>query len=358
MAYQTNEIEDWWKHHYNETYNGQALSSKPDTMSDADFRIGQQLYNSYVQGNKYQTDYNNAVADSAKRTEAAKISADVSRQRLEKYLPQQLALQGLYGTGMSEDSYLKLQNQYQKAVGDANAMHNQNLKDYKSTLDSQNHALWQQTTGAVNDIVDDEKEEQEKIKAEQQAAFEEAYMALNPSMLTSADDVDTILGQYKEKMSDTQYNNLERYAETVKDDIAQIEKQKELAPGHTLVPNDYDSLGNGDDVTITIGGNKYVIESDGESSNGAALEYAEENVDNGEVFLYNGIVYIYNNEKIYKLWSKSNSDDDRAEYNAVKHYLLYGEDLNANTTTTKNGQDSTSMSSNTFENSSQSAKNR
>ena len=323
MAYQTNEIEDWWKHHYNETYNGQALSSKPDTMSDADYKIGQQLYNSYVQGNKYQTDYNNAVADSAKRTEAAKISADVSRQRLEKYLPQQLALQGLYGTGMSEDSYLKLQNQYQNAVGDANAMHNQNLKDYKSTLDSQNHALWQQTTGAVNDIVDAEKADQEKIKAEQQAMFAEAknalYEATNEAQLVEA------YYAYKDKIPPEMAGLFEQIKHENSRNIIAENGEVAKATGTTIKmeggPNQF--LGNGKNLDVKINDTLYKVEADSEiSDQDEAYIYAVTNnkVSHKHFFYFDGEIYVRFNDTVHRILSV---DDNKKgdDYEALKNYL-------------------------------------
>ena len=339
--YQTSDYTDWWTKMYGNTANNGTILSAPvktftgsdgkeETLSDADYRIGQQLYNSYKQEMQYQKDHDAAAAASKTAMENAKIEADITRQRMEKYLPQQLALQGLYGTGVSEDAYLKLQNQYHKAVSDANATHNANLNAYKSALDSQKHALWQQTTDGVNSIVDNEN-------ANSAAKYEEAYAMLDPSMLTSDADVDTVLAQYKDQMSDVHYSALERYAQTVKEDIAEIQKEKEkttdIRVGVDGGPTHF--LGNGRDLNVKIGDRPYTVEADVElNENDAAHVYAvtENNVKHKEFFKYDGEIYVRFNDTVHKILSVDD-DTNSADYRALMEYLTTGEVINSEKST-------------------------
>ncbi len=349
--YQAKDFEDWYKHHYKTDYDGnntwtqtfKGSDGKEKTIGDYDWQAGQKLYNLYQQGQQYQTEHDNEVTASAQRAMEAKIAADVSRQRLEKYLPQQLALQGLYGTGMSEDSYLKLQNQYQKAVGDANAMHNQNLKDYKSTLDGQKFGLNTQAQAAVQGVIDKKTADDEKVKADQQAAFEEGknalYEATNEEQLVNAyyaykDKIPPeMAGLFEQIKHENSRNIIAENEEAAKAEAeAAKEANKTNTYRRTLENSGFWSVGNdlqaGDNLKFKGfdgQGKEYVVESDGKvdkDDNPEVYDYAKENVNENDFFIYDNEIYIYFNKKVYAIRRKNESH--QSDYDNLIEYLKKG----------------------------------
>ncbi len=294
--YQAKDFEDWYQYHYKTKYDRNNTWTQGD-IDDYDWQLGQKLYNLYQQGQYYQGEHDRAAADSAQRATDAKIAADVSRQRLEKYLPQQLALQGLYGTGMSEDAYLKLQNQYQGAVSDANKQHEANLAAYKSTLDAQKLALGTQAGEAVQGIIDQKKvddenariEEERKaeiLKADQERYFNEAYSGLNSGNFTTIDEVNAYITPFENMVSETQWMQLEALANGVKADIKEFNEQKAKELRDKYTPMD-------EDLSVLVVGRKEVTET-------SVTEYAQY-FPNNCMFLYNSKSYFKANGKIYKI---------------------------------------------------------
>ena len=309
ITYQGNDYEEWYKQMYNGATDYKA-PTKADGMSDYDYQIGQKLYNSYKQGQLYQQEYDRAVEGSEKRTTAAKVSADVSRQRLEKYLPQQLALQGLHGTGMSEDAYLKLQSQYQGAVSEANAQHEANLADYKSAYDAQKFTLDTQTSDAVQGIL-------EKKKVDEGDAFNEAYAGLNSMTFATEGDVDMYLKNFESKVSETQMIQLENAAAGIKADIAELKEQS-----RARVYNER-SFGNnitkGENIDLMLGNISYRIEADGVIND--TTDFPTDDIEDGEIFKYKGEVYLKYGNVIYKTRQYHDNKEEGAKYTQLKNAL-------------------------------------
>lgn len=331
--YQAKDFEDWYMH-FNDgaKYTGGEWT-RTENMNDYDYQLGQKLYNLYKQSSQYQTEHDNAAAASAERMAAAKVSADVSRQRLEKYLPQQLALQGLYGTGMSEDAYLKLQSQYQGAVSDANKQHEANLADYKSTLDAQKIGLDTQAQAAVDGVLAKKEADDEKVKVEQQAAFTEASEGLDSMIFESDKQVNEYLSKFTSRVSDSQLAQLQNKAAGIVADIDEFNEQKAKAPDYraTMTNTSFLEVGNmlqgGDnlDVKFNINGKsyKFVVESDGQRNTADLVAHAN-NVENNTFFAYNGNIYVKFGDVVYAVRSKGDSAADDDHYKQLKEYLTTG----------------------------------
>ena len=123
VKYKGTNFLDWYKANYNgQEYdpNNKNGISQIEGMSDADYDIGQTLYNAYLRNNEADAAHQTAMSALADDKASAERSADVSYMRLQKYLPQQLAKQGLHSQGVTEDSYLKLQNNYMNNLIDIN----------------------------------------------------------------------------------------------------------------------------------------------------------------------------------------------------------------------------------------------
>ena len=146
---------EWYKNNYGTDYNSSVNFSRPEEMSDAVWNTAMQLYNSYTQGLKDTDKKNTAISNTNKYYDSQKNSLlanystnlnalDESKQRaqenasitldkLKKYLPTQMKMQGLSGLGVSESSALQAYNNYMNEMGDISANYDKN----KTTLDTE-----------------------------------------------------------------------------------------------------------------------------------------------------------------------------------------------------------------------------
>lgn len=326
LKYQGNDFEEWFKAHYGTAYDGKGSISKTEGMSDADYAYGQNLLNMYQNQSKLTSDYNAAKDTLAQDKRDAEIAADVSMQRLQKYLPQQLAKQGLYGTGMSEDAYLKLQNNYQNTVSNIGKDYRKNLTDLESAYMTDMNTERQLAASKNEQTLD-------KYRELGTASYNEAVSALESGAYETTADIDQLLAQYKSSMSDQQYGLLSKYAEGYKTDIAKNEEFKARGMTSSLKfdnPGGNQTYEDGDDFDIIIDNQPYEVESAGAVS-GDVVEWAAANgAGSGSVFLFDDEIYVNKNGTIYlvKPRNRKTSGSDYNHYIKIKKMLKRSNNTN------------------------------
>ena len=311
---------------------------KTENMSDTDYQIGQTLYRAYLENQRLDSEYGKGKQALADNKREAEISADVTLQRMQKHLPQQLVKQGLYGTGVSEDAYLKLQNQYQKSVSDAAKSYNDGLSALESVYQQNKNSVWEQANTGVNTVLANAENEQ-KIN------YVNASEGLASGSFNNEAEVEEYLKSFEGKVSQQDYKLLKNQAiSTIKalgfgtDGLTDQEMRKTIEDSEIPTGEDtsFDSLGNGDEIKVTLNNTEYIVESTGHTSAEAA-RYANNNkLLDGALFVHgdNNDVYIYSGGVAYKVVSKggigATKEKYRAHFNDVRQYLLgqgYGENL-------------------------------
>lgn len=341
VKYRGTSFEDWYKANYGTAYDkSKGGISQTAGMADADYEIGQQLYNAYLKDNEAATAHNTALEQMATDKANSERSAAISYAKLQKYLPQQLAKQGLYSQGVTEDAYLKLHNNY---------MNNMNTID-NSYLDRKT-ALEQAYQSDKNTRQIASSEAVEGVIANQKTAnlenYNEAISYLEGGSFATAQDVVNALERYRGKVSDNQYAMLENTAASLikaygydVNGLADgyIKNTVNAGKIHTSAAIDFDSLSDGDDITVKIGDESFKVESDGEAKSSAVAEYAAGNgIKDGELFVYpdeDNAVYIYKNGIAYRVDAKSRGDKNVDNFNKLRHYLMSGEVSASNTVKT------------------------
>ena len=352
VKYKGTSFEDWYKANYGTEYAPNAKSagiSQTEGMSDTDYAIGRKLYDAYLKNNEATATHNETLATLDKDKASAEQAAKVSYMRLQKYLPQQLAKQGLYGTGVTEDAYLKLHNNYMNDVKDIDS----NYSDRKTALEQAYRSdMNNREIAAANDV--DKVIENQKVSNLEN--YNEAVSYLEGGSFATAQDVVKALEKYKGKVSDTQYSMLENTAASLikaygydvnELDDGYIKNTVNAGKINTARALDFDSLSDGDDITVNVGGVSLTVESDGEAKSSAVAEYAAGNgIKDGELFVCpdeDNAVYIYKNGIAYKVDAKSRGKNDIDNFNKLRHYLMYGEVLDSksakNTTSSKKTTD-------------------
>ena len=303
--------------------------TKTEDMSNSDYKIGTALYNAYYNNTRLDSDYANAKDTFAQDKRDAEIAADVTLQRMQKYLPQQLAKQGLYGTGMSEDAYIKLQNQYQKDISEIGKTYSTNMTDLEKAYQDSKHNVWSETNAAVTTALDE-------AETEKANNYTKASEGLASGNFNNAAEVDAYVESYRGKVSDQDFAALERDAISVIKALGfdtegvnnqNIKSGADASRIEKIEDASFDDLKAGDDIKVTLNGTKYTVESSGDTSAGAAKYAANNDILDGTLFVYgdNNDVYIYSGEVAYKVKSKFGNDKWNAHYNDVRHYLMTGQ---------------------------------
>jgi hypothetical protein len=340
--YKGTSFEEWYKANFGNAYdpNNKWDRSQANGMSDIDHTIGNKLYDAYIKNNEATAAHNESLVALDRDKASAEQAANISYMRLQKYLPQQLAKQGLYSQGVTEDAYLKLHNNYMNNVMDINSKYSDRKTELEQAYRSGMNDRDITTAGLVEEAV-------EKQKTSNLENYNEAIEFLQGGSFATAQDVVNALKQYEGKVSDNQYRILKNTAASLikaygydVDNIEDIDIKNTVNAGkiHTSAAIDFDSLSDGDDITVKIGDESFKVESDGEAMSSAVAEYAAGNgIKDGELFVYPGednAVYIYKNGIAYRVDAKSRGDKNVDNFNKLRHYLMSGEVIASNTVKT------------------------
>ena len=250
-----------------------------------------------------------------------------------------LSAMGLSGSGYSDYLNAKAYAAYRDDVQAANAKEQSSLIKYHEGLNNKYFEILSELEqgggGSVDYITQLSNQlglspEQTKTLTDK-ARYNEAVLGLESKSFGSATDVESYINPYLENISDSIAK------EKIKEIAVSAIKARNFDPKNitadwikdaltssqinTLAADDYDSLKNGDDITVKIGDNSYKVESDGETKNSEILDYARNNNLDGKIFSYgdNDNLYIYKNNKAYKITAKSMFHE--SDYNAVKNYF-------------------------------------
>lgn len=288
--YQGGDFLEWYKANYGTDFDPSMGFSRGNGMSDVDWAIGQNLYNSYLTGRNLEDSYNSNRAevesrygsaieslDTSKRN--AQQSASITLDKLKKYLPTQIKAQGLGGLGVSESSMLQAYTNYNNAMGEIEGNYNAN----KSTLDANQNTTLSELQRAYQDSktnLDISAGEQSQNifdkyyqadKNAKDATFGDAYSTIAGSTSTSADELLKYVEQFKGKVSKEQYNTLQQQAQQIAKSNA--EKKAELDRQQA-----YQAIVNNIDYMLTDPGN---FNDDGsrltEDGKNRMLQYLEQN---------------------------------------------------------------------------------
>lgn len=243
---------------------------------------------------------------------------------------------GLAGSGYSDYLAGKAYSAYRSDVQNANNAYNANMLTYQQNqanayLDLLNEV---ENGGGSIDYLNamsnmygfDTSDLQKKVYRN------ELLNGLGTKTFNNAAEVQEYLNTYKDKLSEEDLNKIRDNEATsiIKAngfDTAGLDTEwaNDINKNkiNTAWAYEYDSLGNGDDIKVEIGGKKLTLESKGATYDEDVLSYAN-NVKDRDLFLKGDNVYIKNGDKVYKVGAKSNSVKNEEKFNDVRHYLLTG----------------------------------
>ena len=167
---------EWYKKRYGKEYDGSSFDSI-EGMSDDDYDMGRELYQNYLNKQRYETDRdfkigeaNRQADDSLSKLEEyykrsletfdegkkkSQQRASITLDKLKKYLPMQIKAQGLEGLGVSESTMLKAYNNYNSDMGAIERDYQQNKSTLETKYQDDRSNIESKRTGEINEANND-----------------------------------------------------------------------------------------------------------------------------------------------------------------------------------------------------------
>lgn len=219
--YQGNDFLEWYKANYGADYDPSQGFSRGQGMSDVDWAIGSNLYNSYLTGQNLENSYNSSKSEVennyAAQSEALKNiyeqsvsrldelyqaeieklqqnygmsvdsldtskrnsqqAASITLDKLKKYLPTQIKAQGLGGLGVSESSMLQAYNEYNNRMGEIEGGYNANRASLDASYNDSKSALDTTRSSGVSDASLEYQKNQSALDTNRNSALSELERA-------------------------------------------------------------------------------------------------------------------------------------------------------------------------------------
>ena len=252
--YQGNDFLEWYKANYGTDYDPSQGFSRGQGMSDVDWAIGSNLYNSYLTGQNLENSYNSSKSEVennyAAQSEALKNiyeqsvsrldelyqaeieklqqnygmsvdsldtskrnsqqAASITLDKLKKYLPTQIKAQGLGGLGVSESSMLQAYNEYNNRMGEIEGSYNANRASLDASYNDSKSALDTTRSSGVSDASLEYQKNQSALDTNRNSALSElerAYLENKTNLGVAAGEqsqniFDKYLADYKAEQSE------------------------------------------------------------------------------------------------------------------------------------------------------------
>ncbi|MBO5110534.1 MAG: hypothetical protein J6D21_07445 [Clostridia bacterium] len=355
-------------------------------------RPAEDRYNAKLEGigTRYDTaaekereQYRAAVREQRAARSAAKREAYIAHERLQKYLPQARAVQGIEGMGMTETAKLQGLNAYLGNRSAADAAYAAGVRELDTQLlknQSERELSRAQEEAAAKDTYLKEsdsllREYRQKVedKAREEADAALAYQAEREALLreyrekeereaaTRSEAVTDALAAQAEQMflssadgkiSQEDYNTLEAYVNANQEKLSPLEaelirditlegyrkqirseaEQEAFDRGAFTVKNatfaDISKFEDNKNLTVKVGGNSYRVQLNAPGDapvSDATVTAAARQAREGDVFGLGGNLYLKHNGEVYGIEERSNSA--KGEYTAL-YDLFFGDGSN------------------------------
>ena len=259
--------------------------------------------------NQLREEYDRSVQALSQQRQKAMDEAKITNARLQKYIPQILKSQGVGGNvGLTEDSIIKLNHDYNSRLGEIDGNYSSAKAVYDNNYSSALSSLYSEAA------------------AKRSGSQLENYNIMLENMANwqgTADELRNYLNENKDKVSGTQFENLSLQLNNNVDSINQAyDAKKKMYIGESRAADGLSTLNNGENFSLSLGNNKYKLEVKDEysgSDSGEILQKAiNANVNDGDVFYYNGNIYLKYGDKMYNVGDRSSSNKNK---NSVIDYL-------------------------------------
>ena len=190
---------------------------RTDAMDDTTYRVGQNMYDGYLQKQDLLTEYQTQQERLNREKYQQEANANYQKWLMQKYLPDMMNKNGYSGNlGLVRDANLGIDNDYSKSLSNINTNYNDTMNDLTSDYNSNLRTINE------NDVLYDK---QDAKKEQSQNDWYENMQNTLADMFASEkytnEDVLEYLNKYQNKLSNEQY-------EMLKGNIEYQQKKKDI----------------------------------------------------------------------------------------------------------------------------------
>ena len=306
------------------------------------FSSGDDVYKAYNDDMQYinKIDSLNAGYEStvkaAEQAEQKQLQyADTRRQLMEKYLPETLMAQGVANTGYTADALLKAENNYNQyvlgAMNEKAATEQNALQQYQQALGAYKAERAEKAYADMLAKQEEERLAEQEAKDYQSTLYNGAIDLLNEGY-TVEQVRQFMAGNNADEATIAKFND---FYEAGGGNTPTANTSNQLTPEtdynytsqsiqvSTTKSKDKFKLQGEDDVfRVNINGQDYKVKSGSKVSDAAVLQYAQDNVEAGGVFLFKNKIYVKDGSgNVYTVGQKGWAS---GAYKAVHEALVEG----------------------------------
>lgn len=287
--------------------------------------------------------YTGAV-DKAQQSESRAMQyADTRRQLMQKYLPETLMAQGIANTGYTADALLKAENNYNQyvmgAMGERAEAEQNALQAYQDALQGYKTQKAESDYGRFLDQQNADRQFMASAIDWIEAGYDMDYVRDQGKALGISDEViNGLQGSYDTKVEKGQTELYNTYLKNISQ-VTLADIEADLEAGNLTEPQAdklkaakknrvteayFNERGSklkdegGDNFSIVYDDKKYRVEVNGRAKSDGAVNYAKTNeVKDGQVFIYQGVLYIKKDGKVYIITGRNNDKSFRELKNAL-----------------------------------------
>lgn len=195
---------------------------RTDAMDDTTYRVGQNMYDGYLQKQDLLTEYQTQQERLNREKYQQEANANYQKWLMQKYLPDMMNKNGYSGNlGLVRDANLGIDNDYSKSLSNINTNYNDTMNDLTSDYNSNLRTI-NENVSSKNDVLYDK---QDAKKEQSQNDWYENMQNTLADMFASEkytnEDVLEYLNKYQNKLSNEQY-------EMLKGNIEYQQKKKDI----------------------------------------------------------------------------------------------------------------------------------
>lgn len=195
---------------------------RTDAMDDTTYRVGQNMYDGYLQKQDLLTEYQTQQERLNREKYQQEANANYQKWLMQKYLPDMMNKNGYSGNlGLVRDANLGIDNDYLKSLSNINTNYNDTMNDLTSDYNTNLRTI-NENVSSKNDVLYDK---QDAKKEQSQNDWYENMQNTLADMFASEkytnEDVLEYLNKYQNKLSNEQY-------EMLKGNIEYQQKKKDI----------------------------------------------------------------------------------------------------------------------------------
>ncbi len=233
---------------------------RTDAMDDTTYRIGQNIYDGYLQKQDLLTEYQTQQERLNREKYQQEANANYQKWLMQKYLPDMMNKNGYSGNlGLVRDANLGIDNDYSKSLSNINTSYNDTMNDLTSDYNSNLRTI-NGNVSNKNDVLYDKQDE--KKEQSQNEWYENLADTISTTMAQENPNYDEIY-EYLE-------SNKNRISQDRYEQLLEAVKRGEKESKDPFSGNNLQKATSGEvKITAPNGGNYYVVNETG--INGAKL---------------------------------------------------------------------------------------